>query len=113
MLTRFLILLALAAFCIALTVAIRRNVLTGDAFRYELLKRMRGLGLFRILKDMGIEPTVYVHGAPIHRVERQMRNCEAFTEAQACDRALDQGNVDGAGDYCPKHAELTTSRSAP
>ena len=67
---------------------INENFKTGQRLREALAERVKLLRLVRMLKKRGVDVTSFLHEAPIHEIEANLRACEGCNKITECDNAL-------------------------
>ena len=91
----------LVLFAVFLFIRIMFNMQAGIRSRSELLGRIEGLRLNRMLTALGIDIKEYLHSENTADVYRQMKDCGDCTETGLCDEKLagDRINADEI-DFC-------------
>lgn len=84
------IVLFLTGIGILLAGVINENFKTGQRLREALAERVKLLRLVRMLKKRGIDVTTFLHEAPVHEIEANLRTCEGCDKITECDNALSQ-----------------------
>ena len=60
------------------------------------------LRLGRMLKKRGINTETFLHEAPFHDIESNIRNCESCGKVKECDAALDESVLEKTElTFCP------------
>lgn len=89
-----------------LSLAIRRNVLTGAQFREALARRLAEVRLYSMLQRRGIDVATYLHVVPANEIEREIRTCAECERKAECDRMQAAAVADQDLDFCPNNAAL-------
>ena len=94
-----------------LSLAIRRNWLTGLQFREALAKRLAEVRLQSMLQRRGIRMASYLHVVPANEIEREIRACGECTRKAECDQAQASPAADQDFQFCPNNAALTAQQA--
>ncbi|MBI4005165.1 MAG: hypothetical protein HY356_00740 [Gammaproteobacteria bacterium] len=73
---------------IRLVSVINGNFRTGQRLRETLADRIKLIRLGRMIKMHGIDIKTYLHKAPVHEIESNIRDCEGCNRITDCDGAL-------------------------
>ena len=94
-----------------LSLAIRRNFLTGLQFRQALAQRLAEVRLYSMLQRRGIEVSSYLHRVPANEIEREIRACAECGHKAECDRAQQSAAADQNFEFCPNNAALAAQQA--
>ncbi|MFN2308599.1 MAG: hypothetical protein ABR553_02530 [Gammaproteobacteria bacterium] len=93
-------------FLIRMSWSIGHNLVQGMRLRRQLHQRLQALPLETALGRAGADPRLYLHGRPIHEIEREMHNCETCQAARQCQAALAAGVPTEQFTFCPNYVAL-------
>jgi hypothetical protein len=98
-----------------LPLAILGNLRRGHGFREALAQGLGELRLSRMLANLGIDRTAYLHQAAAVDIKRHMARCDACDSKDACDQALAQPQAQPAEalGFCANIDELERMRTPP
>lgn len=85
---------------------INENFKTGQRLREALAERVKLLRLARMLKKRGLDVTAYLHEAPIHEIEANLRTCEGCDKSTECDNVLANPSTNRDLSFCPNDSAL-------
>ncbi|MEJ2644484.1 MAG: hypothetical protein P8180_06045 [Gammaproteobacteria bacterium] len=107
-----IVVLAVMAGCLVLTVgalarAIRANLLRGQLVRADMAQRLDRLLLKRLLSLADTDVRHFLHSRYLHEVERELRACESCDDRDRCRDCLRVGSTLDGFDFCPNYALLS------
>jgi hypothetical protein len=72
-----------------------------------LLKRVKRLRIYKMLKFLGADPDEYLHVIQAVDINRQIHRCTHCKEHESCDSCLLDGKRLVNMNFCPNHQSLT------